>query len=515
MPVSSRRGDPAEIPSYADTVILGGGTSGCVIAGLLAEQSDESILVLEAGPDFGPLADGRWPADLVDASALGNSHDWGYSSEDCYPNRVVNFERARVIGGCSAHNGCAAVWGSRRDYDAWAAAGNDGWSTNDLLPLFETATQRLRVRTYDLDELTPFQRACLEAGPGAGLPIVENLNDLDEEIGISPSPVNIAGGVRWNTAFAYLDPVRHKPSLTICGGAMADRLTIENGRVTAVHVVDVNGLRRVNADRVVLAGGAYGSPAMLLRSGIGDPEDLRAAGITPVHALPGVGRNLHDHPSAMITYAGTSTLEQQMTEFGRNQWMPEETVIAKARSSVCEDGFDIHFYPVGGPDMTSPSGWKWELKVACMTPISRGSVRLTSNDPFARPVIDHRYLSDPCGLDRDVLVDAVALARELANQPGLSDPLGEELSPGPSVATNEAIRAFVDISCVHYYHPVGTCKMGPASDSAAVIDARGAVHGLEGVFVADCSIMPVIPRANTNVPAVVVGEKIARLLLNA
>lgn len=504
-----RRGDANDIPRYAETVILGGGTSGCVIAGLLAEQSDESVVVLEAGPDYGALSEGRWPTDLVDASALAESHDWGYTSEDCYLGRQVSFERARVIGGCSAHNGCAAVWGSRLDYDAWAAAGNDGWSTNELLPFFKNAMQRLRVQTYELDELTPFQRACLDAGAGAGLPIVEDLNDLDQDVGIAPSPVNIVDGIRWNTAFAYLDPVRQKPNLAVRGGVTVDRLIVERGRVTAVDVFGSNGPVRINAGRVVVAAGVYGSPAILLRSGIGDPEELQTIGIEPVHALPGVGRNLHDHPSVMVTFAGTQQLEGLMEEFGRDHWMPEESVIAKARSSNCNEGFDIHYYPVGGPDFASPSGWKWELKVACMTPKSRGSVRLTARDPFAKPAIDHRYLSDQDERDRQVLADAVSLARDLARQPCLRDLLGEELSPGAAISAEQQMHEFIGATCVHYYHPVGTCKMGAASDPGTVVDVRGKVHGLEGVYVADCSIMPVIPRANTNIPVIVAGERIA------
>jgi choline dehydrogenase len=508
---TGRPSQPA-LPSYADTVILGGGTSGCVIAGLLAEQSDESILVLEAGPDYGPYTSGAWPADLVDASALAGSHDWGYTSEASYPDRQVTFDRARVIGGSSAHNGCAAVWGSRRDYDAWAAAGNNGWSTDDLLPFFKAAAKRLRVQTYDFAELTPFHRACLEAGPGAGLPIVDDLNDLDEDLGIAPSPVNIDNGVRWNTAFAYLDPVRGKPNLQVYGGVMVDRLIIERGRVTGVQVVGPNGPQHVEAGRIVVAGGTYGSPAILLRPGIGDPEELRALGIEPLRALPGVGRNLHDHPSVIVYYSGTRELELQMEAFGRGHWMPEETVIAKARSSVCEEAFDIHIYPVGGPYAENPSGWRWKLPVACMTPKSRGSVRLTSADPFAKPVIDHRYLSDPDGHDRQVLVDAVGIARDLASQPSVRDLIGEEFTPGEAVTSRAGIDFFIDSTCEHYYHPVGTCKMGTASDPHTVVDSRGKVHGIDGLYVADCSIMPVIPRANTNIPAVVVGERIASWL---
>ena len=164
------------LPAEADTVVIGGGTAGSVVAGLLASTGDERVLVLESGPDYGPFGSGRWPADLLDARALGYSHDWEYASGETYADRVVKFERAKVIGGCSAHNGCAAIWGSRVDYDSWAARGLDGWSTDDLLPLFARAVERLRVRRYTPEETTPFQQACLHAAAQAGIPRVADLN---------------------------------------------------------------------------------------------------------------------------------------------------------------------------------------------------------------------------------------------------------------------------------------------------------------------------------------------------
>ena len=241
--------------------------------------------------------------------------------------------------------------------------------------------------------------------------------------------------------------------------------------------------------------------------------NFAAAGITPTHELPGVGRNLHDHPRVTLIYAGTRELENLMTEFAREHWMPEEQTIAKARSSRCGQGFDLHIYPVGGPDRTSPSGWRWTLEVACMTPRSRGALRLRSADLAATPIIDHRYLSDPDDEDLRVLVDGVALAREIAAKPALTHLVGKAISPGDSIATLAAVAAWVRENCLHYYHPVGTCRMGPASDRSAVVDSRGKIHGLDNAYVADASIMPVIPRANTNVPALVVGERIARWLL--
>ena len=501
------------LPKFADTIVIGGGTAGAAIAGLLAEHSEQSILLIEAGPDYGPYSAGRWPAELTDAGAIPTTHDWGYHSGSQYAPRVVDFARARVIGGCSSHNGCAAIWGSSFDYDGWAALGNPGWSTDELRPIFRAGSERLRVRIPEFAEITPFQRASLDAAAEAGIPRVVDLNNLDENLGMAPSPVNIANGVRWNTAFAYLDPVRERSNLTIAGDSACDGLEIKSGRVRAVIVAGDGGAARVEAGRVIVAAGTYGSPAILMRSGIGEPVELRAAGISPMHELPGVGRNLHDHPRVTLIYAGTRELEATMAAFARDHWMPEEQTIAKARSSRCSRGFDLHIYPVGGPVRTTPTGWRWTLEVACMTPRSRGALKHASADLDAAPIIDHRYLSDPDDEDLRVLVDGVALAREIATKPALAQLAGIEISPGIEIATRAEIETWVRANCWHYYHPVGTCRMGPASDRSAVVDSRGKIHGLDNAYVADASIMPVIPRANTNLPALVVGERIARWIL--
>ena len=205
-----------------------------------------------------------------------------------------------------------------------------------------------------------------------------------------------------------------------------------------------------------------------------------------------------------------------MTAFARERWMPEEQTIAKIRSGLYPPsmrGFDLHCYPVGGPDSQSETGWHWSFPVACMTPRSRGAVTLRSPDPEQEPRIEHHYLSDPDGRDRAVLREGLRIARRLAAQPALRDLLGAELSPGPAIEDDASLEEWIEDGIEHYYHPVGTCAMGPDDDPLAVTDARGRVHGTENVFVADCSIMPVIPRANTNLPAVVVGERIAGWLV--
>lgn len=502
------------LPPHADTIVIGAGTAGAAVAGVLAERSDESVLLLEAGPDYGPRDSGRWPAALLDARALPTStHDWGYDSGATWSYRTLAFERACVVGGCSAHNGCAEIWGSRLDYDHWMALGNPGWATDDLLPFFRAGAERLRVRRYRDEEITPFHSACLAAAPGAGIPVVDDLNDLDEDVGMATSPVNIVDGVRWNAAFAYLDPVRDRSNLTIAGNVLTDRLIVRGGRVEAVAVVHEGAAVAVRAGRVVVCGGSYGSPAILLRSGIGDAGELRGLGIAPLLDLPGVGRNLHDHPVGGLIFTGTPELERRMTEFGARHWLPEEQTIAKARSTRCGRGFDLHIFPTGGLGHNG-EGWRWIVPIACMTPRSRGALRLAGADAATAPRIDHGYLSDADGNDAQVLLDGIELARSLAAQPALAPLIGDELLPGASITARADLAELLKTYCMHYYHPVGTCRMGPASQRDAVVDARGRVHGLDNAYVADASIIPVIPRANTNMPALVVGLRIAHWLVS-
>jgi choline dehydrogenase len=527
--------DTAPFPRSADLVVLGGGTSGAVVAGRVAERSDRSILVLEAGPDYGPFGAGSWPRGLLDARAIPQgSHSWRYASSARYGQRELPLERARVIGGCSSHNGCAAVWGHRDDYDGWQRLGNPGWGAEALLPLFRAANERMRVRTPALVELGAFHRAVLDAAPAAGLPITADLDDLDGGVGMSVSPINVWEGVRWNAAFAYLDPVRDRPNLTIRGNVLADRLVLERGRVTAVEVITPSGPARVEAGEVVVSAGAYGSPALLLRSGIGPADQLAALGIEPLHPLAGVGENLHDHPAMLQTYAGTPALRDALRGHMGRVTLREEGTIAKARSALCRRAFDLHIYPVASPYWNLPPGawdapgfdyaaqnygggadWLITIPVATLTPLARGSVRLASRDPQVAPVLDHGNLTDPQDRDLAVLLDGLEIARGLAAQPPLAELIGPQVGPPPELLDRAALQEHVRLSSVHYYHPVGTCRMSPASDPLAVVDAAGRVHGLEGLRVADCSIMPVVPRANTNIPAVVVGEKIAALMLES
>jgi choline dehydrogenase len=496
---------------YADTVVIGGGTAGAAVAARLAQAGSQSVLLIESGTDYGAFGEGGWPSQLLDARSLPAGHDWGYLNGASTGRPGHLLERARVIGGCSSHNGCAAIWGSRVDYDDWAAAGNEGWSADDLLPFFKLATETLRVKRISSSEITPWQQACLDTAPKIGIPHVADLNDLDEDIGMSTSPVNIVDGVRWNTAFSYLDPLRGSASLTIRGGMQVDRLHLESSRVIAMEAIGPDGPVRIEAGRVVVCAGTYGSPAILLRSGIGPASDLHALGIETKLDLP-VGRNLHDHPAVYLKYSGTPGLVAAMLDFAaRGGVLFSEQTIAKARSKYCTSAFDLHLFPVGGQFKDAADEWEFLLPVANMVPRSRGTVKLTSTDPFATLKIDTAYLSDSEGQDLVVLWNGIELVRDYACQAPLAAFIGEEIAPTVHYKTPDDVRR----DNLHYYHAVGTCKMGPESDPSAVVDPRGKVRGVDNLYVADASIIPVVPRANTNIPALVVGERIAAWLAQA
>jgi choline dehydrogenase len=479
----------------ADIVVVGAGAAGCALAGRLAEQGRD-VLLLEAGPDYGPVDSGRWPAELLSARMLATTHDWGYTGGD---GRWV-FERARVMGGCSSHNGAIAAVGHRADYDGW---GLPGWSGDGVAPLFAAVVERMRVRAYERHEAGPFHARCLEAAESFGWHIASDLCDLDAGPSFGLETVNVVGDVRWNTGFAYLDHVRGG-TLRILDEVLVDRLTDWGDDGVRLAAVRRGEAITIEAGTVVLAGGAYGTPIMLERSGIGDPAVLATAGVAVRVALPGVGTNLHDHSMVHADRVVGPQLQRWLDEAAATGFLPEEQTLGKFVSSVSPDGlYDTHVFPVCASDQTSFLHGRVHVEVACMTPRSRGAVHITSADPEAHPHIEHGYLNDADGHDVAVLRDGLVHAERLLDHPRLAEVLGERIT---DMSTDQAIRDTV----AHYYHPVGTCPMGDGP--MAVCDARGRVHGVPGVVVADVSLMPQIPRGNTNLPAVMIGEAIARTL---
>lgn len=495
-------GSALERPS-ADIVVVGGGTAGCVLAARLAEVGAD-VLLLEAGPDYGPLAAGRWPAELLDATTLPVSHDWGCFGGTGAGGQPLSFDRARVIGGCSSVNGSAQSVGWRGDYDGWG----EGWSGRDLEPAFERARATTRVRVPPNDEIQPFQAAFLEACGAVGVPRTDDLDDLDGGLGVGVTPVNIERGMRINTAVAYLDPVRDRPNLRVVGQVLTDRVTITRGRADGALVISGGEPVMVRGDLVVLCAGAYGTPAILQRSGIGDASRLRELGIRPLQDLPGVGRGLQDQPTALLWFRGSAELERRLADHARvHGFLPEEQCIAKVCSGLGDDAapYDAHVFPWIEP---REDGWRCVVPVALLAPRSSGRVEVAGPDPLAAPVVDHGYLGDEH--DEERMLALLPLVKEIVLTEPLAPLIGDVLDTTPWQQPD--LRPWLRRSHAHYWHPTGGARMGHEDDPWAVVDQRLRVRGVEGLAVVDASTFPSTPRATTALPVTAVAEHAVGLL---
>jgi choline dehydrogenase-like flavoprotein len=419
-----------------DVIVAGGGTAGCALAARLSEDPARRVCLVEAGPDYGPHDSGRWPDDILDARTLAlDSHRWAQSSED------RSQARARIIGGCSSHNACALVRGEPRDYDEWPA----GWRAADLEPYLDRAEAQLRGRFFAEEELTPWHRTFAEAG-----------GEL-----VHRHPFNVVGSLRWNAAFAYLDPARERANLDIVPDTIVDRVLLEGGRAGGVATPD----GELRAPLVVLAAGAYGTPAILLRTGLGPP----------------VGEELADHVGIGIGWEPTQDLQSDCAAFEAEHPLFMAGVTIRVE--------DLFFFPALDP------GYEISAGVFFMKPRSRGTVRLTASDPEAPLAIDHGFLSDPA--DVQPLVDGLERVRAL----DLAPYAGRELRPADR-DPHEYVRA----EARGFFHPTGTAAWGRVTDEQCRVD------GVEGLVVGDASLLPTLPRANTNLTVAAVAERLAELL---
>lgn len=488
-----------------DVIIVGGGAAGCVLAARLSEDPARRILLLEAGPDYGSDP-AHWPPALLDGNGVCvDLHDWSYAHTRC-TGEPISLYRGRLMGGTSAINGSVWLRGARSDYDAWSAMGNPGWGYADLLPYFQKAESDpldgtagpVPIRRTDNAHLTTVEHALIRAATESGIPWVDNLNDSAAQTpSISASPRNVVEDVRMNGALTYLAPARNRPNLEIISETEIDRIEIEGGHATGVLTTDG---RAYAAREIVLTAGAYGSPAILMRSGIGPAAHLADMGIPVVRDLSGVGENLLDHPLAANGFClhlvhPNVTPEQQA--FIR--------LVIKGRSKQMREGIDYFLFSMVNHDEDA-GGWVFVLPTSLMVARSRGIVRLTSPDPNATLAIDHNYFSDPA--DVEAICDGIELATHLASTP----PLAELLSPAPaslSWSNRDELRHLIPAHANTTYHPSSTCRMGPADDRTAVVDSLGRVHGVTGLRIADASIFPTSPRANIHATVVAVAEKLA------
>ena len=483
-----------------DIVVVGAGPAGCVLARRLTEDRERTVAFLEAGPDYGadPHA---WPAEMREASSFAiESHSWGYINAGRPPGRPLALPRARVVGGSSTINSCVWMRGSAADYDGWAAAGNPGWAFADLLPYFRRAeADPLGGPLHGTDgpvpvfretetNLSPVDRAFVAAAESLGFPRVADFNgDPVQRPGVGPTPQNVAGGMRMHAAVTYLAPARSRPNLTLFADALVDRVCVEDGRATGVRTADG---REVRGRQVVLCAGAYGSPAILLRSGIGPAADLTELGLPIVADRPGVGAHLLDHPAVAFANGNDFTA----------YWVnPEHTAAAPAQISTLlkarsdQAAAEIDLYVVHG-QFRNEERKRWvawfnlDLEVAP----SPGRVRLTSPDPEATLDIDHAHVSDPAELE--ALCDGMELIRRLVATRPLADAIDPMPGKVPEWHGRDELRAWVRGRVTTTFHPSSTCRMGPAADPEAVVDHLGRVHGVAGMRVVDASVFPAIPR---------------------
>lgn len=482
---------------HADVVVVGGGAAGCVLAARLSQDERRSVILLEAGPDYGSYAGGRWPADLLDCRSPARSHDWD-------PDQPPYYSRARVIGGSSVSNACWTLVGAPPDYDAWGPRSGGMWDYATLAPYLTEAMRELRVRSVPDADRGEWHRAVVAGATQLGLPSLNDVNGDEAKEGVGWVPLNAVGHTRWNAAFAYLDPVRDRANLSVVSETLALRLLVRGERAVGVETLRAGRVETVTADTVVLAAGAYGNPPLLMRSGIGPEPVLRELDAPVVLPLPGVGENLIDHSKVQVQLTPTESLVLP----DHDVYVPQS--LLKARSKMANDDYwDLHVVPTAGPGEDERGQFVGPLEVSLhvfvLAPRSRGSVRARSLDPLAAPLVNPHYFSDPDGYDRQVALDGVDLAHELAGTAPVS-----KMAVLDPWSSNR--REAIGQTQAGYWHPVGTCAMGSADDPAAVAAADGRVHGLSNVHIGDASLIPVLPRANTNLTTVAVAARLADLI---
>jgi choline dehydrogenase len=501
-----------------DDIIVGAGSSGAVLAARLSEDPARRVLLLEAGPDY-PTVE-TTPHDLCDSTWISVvRHDWGFKA-DAMKGREIEFPRGKVTGGSSAVNATIALRGVPADYDEWASLGNADWAWSKVLPYFRRLEDDqdesgplhgrggpIPVRRWKPEELVPLQQAYLDAGQALGFAKVADHNH-PEVTGIGPWPMNQRDGLRLSTAIGYLLPARGRQNLTIRPDCLVSRVVLEGSRAVGVELVSGGTGEIVRGRRTTLSAGAIASPAILLRSGIGPRAELDALGIVSRVDLPGVGANLIDHPLssvALVPKPGICQKTQPVVQVGARHTAPGSA-----------EWNDMQLFMISQADLTEipalmaivGAPMVFAVAVALQRPRSRGRLSLTSPDPRIQPRIELNYLDDPEDMRR--MVDGVRLAWRVAQWPAIARHaehiaiLTEEM-----VASDEILQGYLQMTVSTIYHPVGTARMGPDGDAGAVVDQYGRVRCVDGLAVADASIMPNVPRANTNLSCIMIGERVA------
>ncbi|MCE4556338.1 GMC family oxidoreductase [Roseateles cellulosilyticus] len=531
--------DPVRFDETHDILVVGGGSSGAALAGRLSEDPSLQVAVLEAGADVN-----NWLGSVPTAAVLmvpSKLHNWAFQTvpQPGLGGRCGYVPRGKMLGGSSGINAMVYIRGQREDYDAWAALGNAGWGWDDVLPYFIQSEgndsfgaplhgQAGPLKVSRLRTDNPLHAAWLAAGLEAGHAINDDFNGATQE-GIGIYQVTQDRGERCNAARAYLRPHLHRPNLRVLTQAHVQRILFDGRRAVGVEVRVGGELRRLRARReVVLSAGAILSPQLLMLSGVGDAEQLRAQGIEVRHHLPGVGANLQDHPDFVFGLRSRDPVHsfglslRGGLAFGAAVRRYRAERRGMLTSNFAEGGgflraspresrpdLQLHFVVAGVEDHARKMRWGHGLSchVCLLRPKSRGAITLASADAGVAPRIDPAFLQHPD--DVAGMVAAFKLTRELLHQPSLRAQWVRELW-STETRSDAEIEALLRQRVDTIYHPVGSCKMG--ADAMAVVDAQLRVHGLQGLRVVDCSIMPTLVSGNTNAPAMMIGEKAAELM---
>lgn len=498
-----------------DYVVIGAGSAGCVVANRLTEDSETTVLLLEAGnPDTKPEI--QIPSECL--SLLGSEVDWSYFSEPepYLNNRKMFCSRGKVLGGSSSINFMMYIRGNHHDYDHWQELGNPGWSYQDVLPYFKKSeNQQHGISEYhgvdgelsvtNLISPAVTSQRFVDACVAMGYDYNPDFNAMQQE-GAGFYQLTVKDGKRHSAAAAFLLPILQRPNLTIMTGALVTRLLFEGTRTVGVEYLHEGKLHqaRVNQE-VILSAGAFDSPKLLMLSGVGDAEHLQSLGISVVADLQGVGQNLQDHVLVCVVQQTTEILHPAVTSNGieAGLFLHSEGNLDAAPDLQLFCG-PIQFLPPGYAH--SDSGFTGAVSLTRLQNI--GSVSLRSTNPKDAPSIRMNYLQTEADVQK--LVPGIKLLRKLFQTSAFDEFHGDEIAPGADVTSDEALETYIRDACSTVWHPVGTCKMG--TDPMAVVDPELRVYGVEGLRVVDASIMPTITTGNTNAPTIMIGEKAAALI---